>query len=260
MKIVLTIAGSDPSAGAGIQQDLKVATRLGCYGTTVVTALTTQNTMGVQDVMAVPGGTVESQLRSVLEDLRPDAIKIGQVPNREVMQVIAKELRGLQVPIVLDPVMISTSGRRLMDEECVELMKQGLFGLCTVVTPNLPETEQLTGRQISTPEDIETAGLELCKTYGCNFLIKGGHGEGCKSVDVLFTTEEESYEFESERLKTRNLHGTGCALSTAIACGLAEGESVPDAVYEAVEFVHDAIASAVDLHIGHGNGPINVWD
>lgn len=260
MPITLSIAGSDPSAGAGIQQDLKVFTRFGCYGTTVATAITSQNTMGVQDVFALPPQVVKSQLESLFADLDISAVKIGQIPNPEVARVVIDQLSQHDLPIVLDPVMISTSGRRLMEEDCIELLQAELFPRCALVTPNLPETEHLVGRRLEDSDAIYDAGYQLVEEYHCNFLIKGGHLDGDQSVDTLFTTNEESFEYFIPRIKTRNLHGTGCALSSAVASHLALGESLPDAVYGAVQFVHEAIASAVDFQIGHGNGPINVME
>lgn len=247
--VVLTIAGSDPSAGAGIQQDLKTITNCGGYGATVITALTSQNTLGVQGVLPVPAEVVESQLRSVLSDLRVDAIKIGMIPNVDVLDVIIKVLREERskriIPIVLDPIMLSTSGRRLMSEDCIERAVQHLFPLCTLITPNLPEYEAL--------PSLHTAISSL----PASILIKGGHAEGTEMTDTLMLRDEDRKEtFTSPRIPTTNLHGTGCTLSSAIATHLALGSSLVPAVRSAKFYMDQAILGGKDLHVGKGNGPL----
>ena len=234
MEIVLSIAGSDPSAGAGIQQDLKTITSLGCYGCTVITALTTQNTQGVQDVKAVDGDVVASQLQSLINDLDIAAIKIGQIPTRGAAEAIVRVLKPYliihPIPVVYDPVMVSTSGRRMMDEECVDYVKNELFPLCTLITPNLPETEVLWGKTIRTTDDIEEAGRYLTEKYSTAFLVKGGHAEGEEMTDRLYLTDGTKESFNTKKIKSGNLHGTGCTLSSAIASLLAKGQSLPEAV------------------------------
>lgn len=246
MPIVLTIAGSDTSAGAGIQQDIKTMTNCGCYGTTVVTALTSQNTMGVQGVMPVPAEVVESQLRSVYADLRISAVKIGMIPDINVAQAIVKvlleERQRSILPIVCDPVMISTSGTRLMSEECQQYIVEHLFPLCTLITPNLPEWNS-----------------GLCHSEGSTtaFLVKGGHADGNEMTDTLYIYKEGTkLQFTSPRILSTNLHGTGCTLSSAIACGLAKGLSLKNATSMGKEYITRAIEGGKDLHIGHGNGPL----
>ncbi len=256
--IVLTIAGSDPSAGAGIQQDLKTMTNCGVYGATVITALTSQNTLGVQGVMPVPADVVESQLRSVFSDLRVSAVKIGMIPNLEVARVIVKvleeERRKSVLPIVCDPVMVSTSGRQLMDPDCVDYIVRHLFPLCTLVTPNIPELEYL---QTHSPQfSILNSQFSILK--------KGGHADGDEMTDTLFISSEGLEQtFSSPRIATRNLHGTGCTLSSAIASYLALGYSLVAAVGAAKRYVTQAIEGGRGLHVGHGNGPLwyeNAWE
>ena len=260
MKIVLSIAGSDPSAGAGIQQDLKTMTALGCYGATVITALTSQNTLGVQDVMAVPPQTVCSQLRSVLDDLEVSAIKIGQIPNRQVAVVICEELCSYlshrHVPVVYDPVMISTSGRRLMEEDCMSVLLANLFPLCTLVTPNIPETETLTGMSLRSSSDFDAVGRQLVEHYSASFLLKGGHSASSSMVDRLYCSDGTSHSFATEKVDSKNLHGTGCTLSSAIASMLAQGHDLQSSVRLAKDYVTKAIIGGKNLHVGNGNGPL----
>ena len=264
MEVVLSIAGSDPSAGAGIQQDLKTITAHGCYGATVITSITAQNTLGVQSAMPVPPEVVGQQLRAVLSDLEPKAIKIGMLPDAEVAQVVVDELRCYleqhSVPVVYDPVMVSTSGYPLMAPEAVQLVVSKLFPLCTLVTPNLPEANrllQLIGKPIPS-SFVQVAGETLSRYFGCAFLLKGGHADSPKMIDLLFECDGNVSTFATERIATGNLHGTGCTLSSAIASNLALGHLLPDAVGQAKQFVTDAIRRAVNIRIGHGNGPLQM--
>ena len=251
MEIVLTIAGSDPSGGAGIQQDLRTIESLGCYGASVITALTTQNTLGVQSVMPVPADVVKSQLDAVLSDLDVKAIKIGQIPSAEVAHVIAETLRQkisifnfqFSIDIVIDPVMISTSGRRLMSEDAIEVVVSELFPLCTLITPNIPESETL----FALP-DFDA------RKY--NLLIKGGHAEGSEMADRLCLANGTERVYVTEKIESSNLHGTGCALSSAIAASLALGYSLEDAVARGKDYVTEAIRGGRNLGVGYGNGPV----
>lgn len=247
LPVVLSIAGSDPSAGAGIQQDLKTMTSMGCYGTTVITALTTQNTIGVQDSMAVPASVVESQLRSILTDMRVEAVKIGMIPNRDVAEVLVKvlgdERQRRTLPIICDPILISTSGRQLMEPACIQYVVENLFPLCTLVTPNIPEYEYITQHH-----DIRAAQA---------VLLKGGHADAETMVDTLcIFAEDFKQTYSLPRVETRNLHGTGCTLSSAIACGMAKGLTLPDATSQAKSYIHRAIIGGQNLSLGHGNGPL----
>ena len=264
MEVVLSIAGSDSSAGAGIQQDLKTITAHGCYGATVITSITAQNTLGVQSAMPVPAQVVAQQLRAVLSDLEPKAIKIGMLPDAEVAQVVVDELRCYleqhSVPVVYDPVMVSTSGYPLMAPEAVQLVVSKLFPLCTLVTPNLPEANRLL-QLIDKPipsSFVQVAGETLSRYFGCAFLLKGGHADSPKMIDLLFECDGNVSTFATERIATGNLHGTGCTLSSAIASNLALGHQLPDAVGQAKQFVTDAIRRAVNIRIGHGNGPLQM--
>ena len=260
MEIVLSIAGSDPSSGAGIQQDLKTLTAMGCYGATVITALTSQNTMGVQDVYAVPANVVSSQLESVLSDLSVAAVKIGQIPNIGVAEAIVAHLSRLQaqrdVPIVYDPVMVSTSGRRLMEASCVSYVSEHLFPLCTLVTPNIPEASSLSGRELQTVEDIDAAGLLLVNRHRTAFLLKGGHLEGSEMTDRLYLANGSSYACATHEVDMKNLHGTGVTISSDIAEGLKKKQPLTKAIESAKNAISHAILRGKDLHIGHGNGPV----
>ena len=243
MEVVLTIAGSDSSAGAGIQQDLKTIAAHSCYGVTVITSVTSQNTLGVQSAMAVPPAVVASQISAVLTDLEPKAIKIGMIPDKAVAEAIVDILNPyLQqhpVPVVYDPVMVSTSGFYLMQPDAIEYIAAQLFPLCTLITPNLPETERL--------------GDSLSR-YA--YLLKGGHAEGDVMTDVLHLPDGTQTEFSTPRIDTRNLHGTGCTLSSAIASQLALGCTLAEAVSRAKAFVTAAISRSVNVSIGHKNGPL----
>lgn len=263
MKTVLTIAGSDTSAGAGIQQDLKTITAMGLYALTVPTALTAQNTLGVRKVMAVPEDMLRAQIDSVFDDIRVDAVKIGMIPDLTCARVVASALRGKDLPVVYDPVLVSTSGHPLMTTDCLEYVVEELFPLCTLVTPNIPETESILAylekKGVSSENSCNPAGELLVNYSGAAFLIKGGHARGEIMKDILFDTDGRTHEFAAERIHTRNLHGTGCTLSSAIACGLAEGLGLPEAVQNAKALVNRAIIAAKNLSIGSGNGPLIVF-
>ena len=243
MEVVLTIAGSDSSAGAGIQQDLKTITAHGCYGATVITSITSQNTLGVQAALAVPAGAVASQISAVLSDLEPAAIKIGMIPNKAVAEAIVDELKPYllqhRVPVVYDPVMVSTSGFDLMQPDAIQYITTQLFPLCTLITPNLPEAKRL--------------GDSLSHNA---YLLKGGHAEGDVMTDVLHLPDGTHTEYSTPRITTRNLHGTGCTLSSAIASQLALGCNLQEAVSRAKAFVTAAIRRSVNISIGHKNGPL----
>ena len=254
----LTIAGSDSSGGAGIQADLKTFAALGVYGASVITALTAQNTRGVTAIHPVPADFVTAQLEAVFPDLDIGAVKIGMVADAGIIDAIAAALKRVRPrAVVLDPVMVATSGDRLLAREAVEALKTKLIPLATIVTPNLPEAAALLNEGIaSSPDAIEAQGRRLL-TFGARaVLIKGGHGEGPESVDYLLT--QNSVEtLSAQRIATRNTHGTGCSLSSAIAAGLARGEDLATAVRNAKAFITAAIASADRFAVGHGHGPIH---
>ncbi|MCD8265713.1 MAG: bifunctional hydroxymethylpyrimidine kinase/phosphomethylpyrimidine kinase [Prevotellaceae bacterium] len=252
MRTILTIAASDCSAGAGIQQDLKTITALGHYGATAITALTAQNTCGVRDVMEVPAPFFRRQLEALVEDLSIDAVKIGVVPNREIAEAVSETVERLGVPAVLDPVLASTSGWQFLDETCIEYIKERLIPLCTLVTPNIPEALRLLGSKALTSD----TGRQLARRFGTSFLLKGGHGEGTDAVDWLFTKDGEALPYSLPRVDTHNLHGTGCTLSSAIATLLATGLSLTESVRLAKLKTQEGIRRGKGLSIGKGNGPL----
>lgn len=254
MKTILTIAGSDTCAGAGIQQDLKTITSLGHYAVTVTTALTAQNTVGVQRVMAVPEEMLRAQLESVLDDIAVSAIKIGMIPDVTSARIIVDAIRQTAVPVVCDPVMLSTSGTQLMADECIDYITEALFPLCTLVTPNIPEALRLTG--CDGTRDLDTLGRRLISRFRTSFLLKGGHAEGDVMRDVLYCTDGATHEYCSPRIASTNLHGTGCTMSSAVATLLAEGRPLPEAVRGAKAVIDRGIEKGRSLRIGKGNGPL----
>lgn len=249
--VALTIAGSDPSAGAGIQQDLKTMSAIGVYGATVITAITSQNTMGVKSVMAVPAEVVKSQLDAVLSDLRVEAVKIGMVPNAAIAHTVATTLSDYKkahplCSIVYDPIMVSTSGHLLMEADCIDRVCRELLPLCTLVTPNLPEAQCL----------LAHAAQPLTQAYKTHFLVKGGHAEGEELADVLYLSTGEIYRFPTQKIHTHNLHGTGCTLSSAIAAYLLRDNDLPTSIKRAKSVLEKGIRQGAIAHIGKGNGPL----
>lgn len=254
MKTVLSIAGSDCSGGAGIQADLKTMLVNGVFGMSVITAITSQNTIGVQSVKTLEPEVVASQLDSVFTDIRPDAVKIGMVSNIDTINVIEEKLRFYSADnIVLDPVMIATSNGRLIDKNAVEVLQERLFPLAKIITPNLFETEKLTNLSIKTKDDMEKAGLMLAKKFKTSFLIKGGHLNN-QTSDFLASNQSGIW-FEGIYIDNINTHGTGCTLSSAIASNLAKEFTLTEAVKRAKEYVTAAIKA--NLNLGHGRGPMN---
>jgi hydroxymethylpyrimidine/phosphomethylpyrimidine kinase len=255
---VLSIAGSDSGGGAGIQADLKTFAALGCYGMTAITAITVQNTLGVSAVHALPPETVSAQIAAVMDDIGADAVKIGMLHSPEIVRVVAEALRHYGVRhVVLDPVMVATSGDRLIAPETVQVMVHELFPLTSVVTPNLDEAAALLGREIESAGQLEAAARDLLALGAPAVLLKGGHLQGDTVIDVLAWREGEVQRLQSARIASRNLHGTGCTLSSAIAAHLALGETLPRAVALAREYILQAIAAGVDVHLGAGHGPLN---
>ncbi|QQN62650.1 bifunctional hydroxymethylpyrimidine kinase/phosphomethylpyrimidine kinase [Bradyrhizobium diazoefficiens] len=256
--VALTIAGSDSSGGAGIQADLKTFAALGVYGASAITALTAQNTEGVTGIHAVPAAFVTAQIDAVFSDLDVGAVKIGMVAQAASIDAIAAALsRWKPAHVVLDPVMIATSGDRLLAAEAVEALRTKLMRLATVITPNLPEAAALLDEPIARSEaEIENQGRRLL-ALGCRaVLIKGGHGEGTESIDYLVSAEN-TIALAALRVATRNTHGTGCSLSSAVAAGLAKGEDLETAVRDAKRWISAAIAAADRFSVGHGDGPIH---
>lgn len=255
---VLSIAGSDSGGGAGIQADLKTFSALGCYGMTAITALTAQNTQGVRGIHGVPPEFLAAQLDAVLEDIGADAVKIGMLHAPEIVRVVAQALRKYKLRhVVLDPVMVATSGDRLIAEETVSVLVQELFPLATVITPNLDEAELLLGHTIAGIPALEGAARELQALGAPGVLLKGGHLKGDEVVDLLLQGDCAPLRLASPRIASGNVHGTGCTLSSAIAAQLALGHGLEDAVRLARAYILGAIAAGADVHTGRGHGPLN---
>lgn len=255
LPVTLTIAGSDSGGGAGIQADLKTFTAFRTFGTSAITAITVQNTLGVTGVHPVPIDTVTAQIRVVTEDLKPIAVKSGMLATAELVDAVADAIvaAGLK-NYVLDPVMVATSGDRLLALEAELRVRDRLLPLAAVVTPNLDEAEVLLGHPVRTPEAMREAAAEMVKLGADAALLKGGHLEGPELVDVLYDGVE-FHEWKRPRLDTRHTHGTGCTLSAAIAAGLAHGRPLVTAVDDALDYVNRAMRSAPE--IGQGHGPLN---
>ena len=255
---VLTIAGSDSGGGAGIQADLKTFAALGCYGMSAITALTAQNTVGVQGIHAVPAEFLKVQIQSVVEDIGVDAIKIGMLHAPGIVEVVAWAIDHYQLKnVVLDPVMVATSGDRLIANETVQVLVRELFPRVNVITPNLDEAALLLGRDIPNAEALDTAAQDLLAMGANAVLLKGGHLAGDEVVDLLVQTNGPSQRLASTRVPSRNVHGTGCTLSSAIAAHLALGHPLGDSVRLARSFILGAIAQGADVTTGHGHGPLN---
>ncbi|KRW96568.1 bifunctional hydroxymethylpyrimidine kinase/phosphomethylpyrimidine kinase, partial [Paracoccus sp. MKU1] len=258
--IALTIAGSDSGGGAGIQADLKSFSALGVYGASVITAITAQNTRTVAAVEAVSPAMVAAQIDAVFGDLEVRAVKIGMVGGADVITVVADRLAALladnPVPVVLDPVMVAKSGDALLAEEAVSALREQLIPLATVLTPNLPEAARLLGREpATTTEEMREQGEALCALGAAHVLMKGGHATEDTCTDLL--VGPEPLTLTAQRQRTPNTHGTGCSLSSAIAAGLAQGMTVPDAVTRAHGWLQGAIAAADELAVGLGHGPVH---
>lgn len=256
--VVLSVAGSDPSGGAGVQADIKTISALGCYAATAVTSVVNENTVGVYGVHDIPADFVVGQVLSVLDDFEVDAVKIGMLHSPELVSALAAVLRERKVGnIVLDPVMVATSGDSLMMDETVDVLKRELAPLASVLTPNIPEAERLLGgRTIKSVDDMKEAAADLTD-LGCSVLLKGGHLEGDVMMDILCNTQtRERLELPSDKIKTENTHGTGCTLSSAIAAHLAKGKRLTSAVVAAKEYMNAAITAGAEYSIGKGHGPV----
>ena len=255
---VLSIAGSDSGGGAGIQADLKTFSALGCYGMTAITAITAQNTQGVRAIHGVPPEVLRAQIDAVVEDIGVDAVKIGMLATPEVVQVVADAIRRHALTnVVLDPVMVATSGDRLIAQETQGALVSELFPLAAIVTPNLDEAGLLLGRRIGGADELEQAAQDLLAMGAPAVLVKGGHLPGDEVVDLLALADGTRLRLASPRIHTHNGHGTGCTLSSAIACQLALGHGLPEAVQLARQYILGAIASGADVHTGRGHGPLN---
>ncbi len=253
MNTALTIAGSDSSGGAGIQADLKTMTANGVYGMSAITALTAQNTTGVIGIMDVTPEFLEKQIDAIFTDIFPDAIKTGMVSSSELIHVIADKLKQYNASnIVVDPVMVATSGAKLISDDAIETLKERLLPLATVITPNIPEAEVLSDMKIESEEDMEKAAKLIFEKFGCAVLCKGGHQVN-DANDLLYSADGPVW-FKGKRIDNPNTHGTGCTLSSAIASNLAKGESLENSVKNAKDYISGALAAMLDL--GKGSGPL----
>ncbi len=264
-KRVLTIAGSDPSGGAGIQADLKTISACGCFGTSAITAVVDENTVGVYGVHPIPISFVQGQIKSVLDDIGTDAIKIGMLHSSELIHAVMETLSSYQIRnIVLDPVMVATSGDKLLLDEAINTLKNELMPLVRVITPNIPEAEILLGTKISHQADLPRVVKGLSCNGRVSVLLKAGHLNEQNLVDVFYNAEtDEIIELTSTRVDTCNTHGTGCTLSSAVASFLAHNLPLNDAVRQAKDYINQAIVCGAEYQIGKGHGPVhhfyNFW-
>lgn len=256
---VLTIAGSDSGGGAGIQADIKTISACGCYATSAITAVTVQNTLGVSDVCPVPVDVISAQIDAVLSDIGADAIKIGMLHSSETIEAIAAILGRYSVcHIVLDPVMVATSGSRLIRPEAVDTMCRVLIPMASVITPNIPEAEILLGGSIGSQSEMPDAARRLGRKFGVSVLLKAGHLTEENLIDYLYCiTTDQIVPYAGQRLSTPNTHGTGCTLSSALAAYLAKGQPLHEAARSAKDYIAAAIIAGAGYEIGHGHGPVH---
>jgi hydroxymethylpyrimidine/phosphomethylpyrimidine kinase len=256
---VFTIAGSDSGGGAGIQADLKTFAAIGCYGMSVITALTAQNTKGVTAIHPLPPSFAVEQMSAVFTDIGADAVKIGMLYSAELIEAVSEMLNKYRARnIVLDPVMVAQSGDKLLQDDAIQAIKDHLMPVADVVTPNLPEAEVLLGQKIASFEDMQRAARSLAQFGSRSVLIKGGHLEESQSTDLLYLTEEDRFVIlEAERVDSRNNHGTGCTLSSAIAAYISRGSQIENAVRKAKTYIQNAIRAGAAYKIGHGHGPVH---
>ncbi len=258
---VLTIAGSDSGGGAGIQADIKAISATGGFAATAITAVTVQNTLGVEDVFPVPPAIIAAQAKCVLSDIGADAIKIGMLHSPEVVAAVCEVLKIFNIKnVVLDPVMVSTSGHRLIEESAIASLVSDLVPLSRVITPNIPEAEILAGEKISSQDDLPRIAKKLSMDGKVSVLMKAGHLVDDELVDIFYNAEENHFvELRSRRIFSDNTHGTGCTLSSAFASYLAQGLSLDDAARAAKDYIAKAIESGAEYQIGHGHGPVNFF-
>lgn len=256
---VLTIAGSDSGGGAGIQADIKAISAMGCYASSAITAITVQNTLGVEAVHAVPLDILRGQIEAVMEDIGADAVKIGMLHSAEVVEIVAEAIEKYHIRnVVLDPVMVSTSGHRLIEEDAIGALRERLLPLARVITPNIPEAEILAGVSIERNDSLPAVAKQLSLGGKVSVFLKAGHLSDEQLVDYLYNAEDDTLTpLPSERIDTPNTHGTGCTLSSALAAALARGEALTDAARSAKEYINKAIVSGANYTIGHGHGPVD---
>jgi len=255
----LTIAGSDSGGGAGVQADLKTFSALGVFGMSAITALTAQNTHSVTGIFPVPPAFIGEQIDAVMSDIGANAVKIGMLHSPEVIEMVAEKLKKWQCPnVVLDPVMISKSGDNLLQDDAVDALKNHLLPLGTVITPNLPEASVLLGRTIDTQDKMEDAAVAIADLGAANVLVKGGHLTSGPGIDLLYEAASgQTTRYTADRVDTKNSHGTGCTLSSAIAAGLARGLDLKTAVDEAKTYITEALKAGADIQTGSGHGPVH---
>jgi len=258
-KRVLSIAGSDSGGGAGIQADIKAISACGCYAATAITAITVQNTLGVTNVHPVPNEILQEQIESVLEDIGADAIKIGMLHSSDTIYAVCRALDKYEIKnIVLDPVMVATSGDTLLQDEAIDTLKKVLISRARVITPNIPEAEILLDKKINSQSDLLVNAQELSEMFQVSVLLKAGHLSGDQLTDVFYNYEtKESLAMESRRLNTQNTHGTGCTMSSALAAFLAQANELQIAVKKAKDYINSAICAGADYEIGEGHGPVH---
>lgn len=256
---VLTIAGSDSGGGAGIQADIKTISAMGCYASSAITAVTVQNTLGVQAVHPIPLDILEGQIDAILSDIGADAIKIGMLHSIKVVNLVAEMIEKYGIRnVVLDPVMVSTSGHKLIEDDAIESIKNRLIPLSRVITPNIPEAEILSGCKISSDQDFEQIAKKLSFNKSVSVLLKAGHLDNDCLVDYFYNVEDNTITLlPSKRVQTKNTHGTGCTLSSAFASALARGEDLTAASKSAKKYIEQAIVSGAEYEIGHGHGSVN---
>lgn len=255
----MTIAGSDPSGGAGVQADIKTMSAIGVYSCSVITALTVQNTKGVTEVFSVDGECVRKQIEAVMSDIMPSVVKVGMLNNLETAEAIAESLgryTGQDLKIILDPILASSSGKQLLSDEALRYVIDKILPMSMLITPNIPEAEILSGMKINNNDDRMEAARRIL-TFGAKaVLVKGGHSDSRVKSDLLVTADGQEKWFSMLGVETRNTHGTGCTLSSAIASYLALGDRLDDAVQKAKRFVNDALKAGRDMELGHGTGPL----
>lgn len=259
---MLSIAGSDPSGGAGIQADIKTACALGVYAMTAITAVTAQNTCGVRGFEPVSPAMLENQLSAIEDDVLPDVVKVGMLPDSRSVEIVASFLeRHTDIPAVIDPVLVATSGDSLSSGDTLGVMRERLFPHATLLTPNIPEAESISGAVIRGADSFPAVAEQIIDSFGCHaVLLKGGHGGGDILTDFFLAKsagKRMELEFPHPKIMTRNTHGTGCTLSSAIASLIAVGKSLPEAVRDGIAFLHDALSEGSLIEFGKGHGPVN---
>lgn len=263
---VLTVAGSDSGGGAGIQADIKSISANGCFATSAITALTSQNTLGVTDIFSIPVDTIKSQMRAILSDIGTDAVKIGMLHDSATIQAVCEVLKEFSITnIVLDPVMVATSGHKLLQNEAIETLKELMIPMARVITPNIPEAEILLGESLNDQSSLPQAARRLSQNGSISVLLKAGHLNEDELVDIFYNAENDTIQkLSSQRLYSQNTHGTGCTLSSAFAAFLAKGKSLDEAARSSKKYITESIEAGFAYKIGKGHGPVchfyNYWN